>query len=32
MALHDLDNVIKRLLEKDPTQRLDWKDLIVHSF
>lgn len=31
-ALHDLDNVIKRLLEKDPTQRLDWKDLIVHSF
>ena len=31
-ALHDLDNVIKRLLEKDPTWRLDWKDLIVHSF
>ena len=28
----ELDNLIQRLLEKDPTQRLDWKDLIVHSF
>ena len=31
-ASQELDNLIQRLLEKDPTQRLDWKDLIMHSF
>lgn len=31
-ASPELDNLIQSLLEKDPTQRLDWNDLVVHRF
>ena len=30
--LQELDNLIQGLLEKDPQQRLSWRDLIVHKF
>ena len=30
--LQELDNLIQGLLEKDPPQRLSWRDLIVHKF
>lgn len=31
-ALQELDNLIQSLLQKDPTQRLGWDDLIIHVF
>ena len=31
-ASQELDNLIQSLLEKDPVQRLDWEDMIVHRF
>lgn len=31
-ASQELDNLIQSLLEKDPAQRLNWKDLVVHRF
>ena len=31
-GLQELDNLIQSLLEKDPAQRLGWRDLLVHKF
>ena len=31
-GLQEIDNLIQSLLEKDPAQRLGWRDLIVHKF